>query len=578
MDDAKEKNKTTGSADTENISNESEDLLYEGIRAKGDYLYTYNDKVKKYVRSARRVDIKKILADIDTGVVTLYLEFKYRGSIKSIKLPREELNRRDLFKYQKYGLNINEYNAGIIIKHLDNQEQKTKIEKVHECVGWGMYQGNPVYRHYTAIGVKSKYAGNLDIMPRGSLEGWKKIIEKCVMGYIPSEVGLLFGLSAVVVGFLGLYHPVDSLVIHKYSDSSKGKTSIDMAAVSVYGSPEQKDNTLMVNWNATVNSIMADLAQNFGLATVLDEASMAGQKDFSSILYILAGGNDKRRMNKDLSKRKAGRWLTIIIINGEHSLYAKSNHNTGLRVRLFEYANVVWTMSATAADKIKAGVLENYGHAGPEMAKKILEMGSERVTQIWQSWCDKCFDAMEEKDQFSHRISKKLAILMAAAEIAEEALGLEFDKAGVLQFLLKHNSEASEERDLPQKAYDYFLDQFNIRNKHFIKKHDLSDVPATNNEIWGSVIKRPDGVTEVAIITTIFERMMREGNFSDTKIVLKAWKQRELLDCEKDRLTRSRKISDQNPINVYVVLIKSRQSPKKKRKAGEDTGLEEGER
>lgn len=548
--------------------------LYNGIYADGEFLWAYNEKREQNERVARRVDIEGILEDIDTDSVMLHLAFKYKGRLKRVMIQRDEMRRQELLKYQRYGLNINDSNVSFIIKHLDNQEQKAAVKKVHEYLGWGIYDGKQVYKHYTAVGVDSRYKGNLDLEPRGSLEGWKKTVKENILGYTPSEAGLLFGLSAVVVGFLGMYHPVDSLVIHKYSDSSKGKTTIDMAAVSAFGSPEQKDNKLMVTWNATANSIMSDLSNNHGLAMALDEASMAEQKDFTSLLYRLAGGSDKRRMNKDLTKREAASWCTTILTNGENSLLARSSQNTGLRVRLFEYPNVTWTKSAEVADGIKAGVLKNYGHAGPEMARKMLEMGYEKIARIWTSWSEKCYEAMKNKDQFSNRVSKKLGILMATAEIATKALELEFNLDGFLKFLLSHDSAASEDRDLPQKAYDYFLDQYNINNKHFIKRHTLASVPAGSTEAWGSVSKGQDGTTEVAIITAVFEKLMREGNFPDTKVVLKAWKQRNLLDCEKDRLTRARKISDDNPINVYVVLIKGEKSKSKKEPDTEEDSLD----
>lgn len=92
-------------------------------------------------------------------------------------------------------------------------------------------------------------------------------------------------------------------------------------------------------------------------------------------------------MNKEGQIKDSGKWLTTILSTGEASLLSKANQNIGLKVRLTELSNVNWTKNADHANRIKAGVLENYGHAAP-------------------------------------RIATKLGVLMATAEITEEALEL----------------------------------------------------------------------------------------------------------------------------------------------------------
>lgn len=67
-----------------------------------------------------------------------------------------------------------------------------------------------------------------------------------------------------------------------------------------------------------------------------------------------------------------------------------------------------------------------------------------------------------------------------------------------------------------------------------------------------------DGTTEISIIPTIFEKIMRNGGFEDPRGILKDWKSDQLLSFEKDRLTRSRIINTNSPINVYVILVKQK--------------------
>ena len=77
----------------------------------------------------------------------------------------------------------------------------------------------------------------------------------------------------------------------------------------------------------------------------------------------------------------------------------------------------------------------------------------------------------------------------------------------------------------------------------------------------GKITEKED-YTELQMEQLSFELMIKEGGYEDRKIVLKELKKAGFLDCEKDRLTRSRK----NSVGVdteYVVIKLPKDKEKK---------------
>ncbi len=74
-----------------------------------------------------------------------------------------------------------------------------------------------------------------------------------------------------------------------------------------------------------------------------DELSTQKADSLTSLLYSLTEGVDRSRADINGDLKKTGNWKTIIISNGEQSIFNKVSNNTGLKTRLFEYSNTKWT-------------------------------------------------------------------------------------------------------------------------------------------------------------------------------------------------------------------------------------------
>jgi hypothetical protein len=69
-------------------------------------------------------------------------------------------------------------------------------------------------RYYqNVVNVYPVYSGDLKIEPYGSYETWNGMIIKHVLGNIPLETNLMFGLSSALVAMIGSTNSIDTLII-----------------------------------------------------------------------------------------------------------------------------------------------------------------------------------------------------------------------------------------------------------------------------------------------------------------------------------------------------------------------------
>lgn len=525
------------------------------IQIRGDSVVEV-DLEKNTVKSriCPKIEITEIRRNIDTKEVSMILEFDYYGQTYNIEIDRSYFEKRKLMTLQKYGVGVYDFNANNVIKHLVNQEILAKKTYMHSLVGMVKEKdGTYTFRHYKAQGedFTSTYSGNLKLKPKGTKEEKLKMIQEHILGKIPLETIMAVAFSSALVGMISEDTEIDNPIIHLSGDSTTGKTTALMFAASLYGSPNPKEKGIFSTWNATQNAMIAKLRDNRGILAVFDEASMSKIKDFSDVIYMLAAGSDKERLNNNAEIKERKEWTTTILSNGEHSLTSKSNENTGIMMRILEFNNIVWTESAEHSDAIKKGVLENYGHLGVEFGNALIDMGKKEVIKLFRCWIDKCYDRMDKNDKFSKRLSKPMALIMASAEIARDKLGINLNLEEILDFLIKTQSSNKRSKDIGMRAYEYFLDIYTINSSKFLCSDEMSEIP---KEIWGKHVRKKGKPDEILIMTSVFKKVMREGSFEDVNVILNKWKDKGILDCDVNRYTRKRSINGVSK-RVYVVKI-----------------------
>ena len=159
-------------------------------------------------------------------------------------------------------------------RQFENHSAATEYIYNHKFLGWCRHNNLLIYRHQTAtIGKKtSTYTGDFEIAPKGTYRAWINGVKKHILGHYPLEAALVIGLSSVTVGYFSQTGQPRNLMFHIAGNSSTGKSTASMLAISTTGSPEINQNqsrSLMKTWNTTENAIYGLLRGNHGAVLCL---------------------------------------------------------------------------------------------------------------------------------------------------------------------------------------------------------------------------------------------------------------------------------------------------------------------
>ena len=497
--------------------------------------------------------------NIDTNNVMLPITTKYLNRDIKILIPRDKaMSKREIIKLSLQGADVTEENAKYHIRSIEYQERKIgRVNNTHSELGFAKYKEKEIFKLYKAINEDSSYVGALDLKPKGNLGNYLDDLREHVVPYKNISLAFALGVSSSIVAKLNMhYKDINTLLVHLFAESTKGKSTAAMLAISVWGNPYLSGGGLYNTWNSTENALSTSLAGNYGIAYALDELSMSKIEDTTSLIYNLVGGKDKARLTKDIELRAAATWTTSIISTGEVSLLSKAKNNTGLDIRVLELGGIVWTEDANHSDQVKALVNRNYGVFGADFVKRLIEFPADRLKEIFEEEREIFIQKVKEKNiqvDMLSRTSCKYAIVTLTIRLINSRYkdrGIILDIEGIRELLVDTEINSINRRGIKRKAEDWLIQYIESNASKFKSGKETN----TNVDYWGTRKELPNGELEVAILTNKFEEIMRKGKFEDTKVVLEQLKKEGKLEYEAGRLTRKRKVNAiQTP--VYVIRL-----------------------
>ena len=497
--------------------------------------------------------------NIDTNNVMLPITTKYLNRDIKILIPRDKaMSKKEIKKLSLQGADVTEENAKYHIRSIEYQERKIgRVNNTHSELGFAKYKEKEIFKLYKAINEDSSYVGALDLKPKGNLGNYLDDLREHVVPYKNISLAFALGVSSSIVAKLNMhYKDINTLLVHLFAESTKGKSTAAMLAISVWGNPNLSGGGLYNTWNSTENALSTSLAGNYGIAYALDELSMSKIEDTTSLIYNLVGGKDKARLTKDIELRAAATWTTSIISTGEVSLLSKAKNNTGLDIRVLELGGIVWTEDANHSDQVKALVNRNYGVFGADFVKRLIEFPADRLKEIFEEEREIFIQKVKEKniqDDMLSRTSCKYAIVTLTIRLINSRYkdrGIILDIEGIRELLVDTEINSINRRGIKRKAEDWLIQYIESNASKFKSGKETN----TNVDYWGTRKELPNGELEVAILTNKFEEIMRKGKFEDTKVVLEQLKKEGKLEYEAGRLTRKRKVNAiQTP--VYVIRL-----------------------
>jgi hypothetical protein len=184
----------------------------------------------------------------------------------------------------------------------------------------------------------------------GTLQEWQQHVAARARG----NPFLVFTLSTSFAGPLLGPGRAESGGFHIFGASSKGKTTTAQTAASVWGSGADPNTapaeSFIRTWNSTTNATEGLAADHCDSLLVLDEIGTANVPDMGRLIYQLAGGLGKVRMDRDAKLRTPRSWRLLLLSTGEvgiqHIIEAE-----GRRARGGQLVRMV-DIPATGKDKI----------------------------------------------------------------------------------------------------------------------------------------------------------------------------------------------------------------------------------
>lgn len=449
----------------------------------------------------------------------------------------------------QYGVEIpiNKKNkiSEMLLASLEIAKYRIQIDRF----GWQKLEEYDVFiadRVFSTIDLNSKYinkSSKVDVNSCGSWDIWKQMYNYHVKGNFHLELAVIFGLSAPILNYIGNNYIPDlkSILIHFCGDSTTGKSTATMLALSTCGNPNIAPSSLLRYWSGTTTSIMSTLKGVNGIPIGFDELSTQKADSLTSLLYSLTEGVDRSRADINGDLKKTGNWKTIIISNGEQSIFNKVSNNTGLKTRLFEYSNTKWTNCASQSDTIKNIVQNNYGFALNKLISGLFIKGLDIIWETYQSEVVR-LSLIFPNSRFKQRIVNKVAIFTTTAKLLNILEILEVDVDKITEILLLNEKSYLDERDLSSTSLNGLF-QYLISHPKCLDDSSLIRV--------GKII---DDRT-VFIFSHQLNEILSQLKYEDSSVIIKAWKSSGyVVKREKDRL-KSRTTVDSKRVEGYYIDI-----------------------
>jgi uncharacterized protein (DUF927 family) len=396
------------------------------------------------------------LLDDATGTETVRLAWRRDGQWKERSVPREVLAaKRDIVGLAGFGLPITSGNASPTIDYLAkfeaaNLEVLPRTQVRHQ-MGWiddsltAFLWGRTVLRATTptedsgqaspsALDVRFQGADVGDeqvangFRAAGTYESWKVAAEPA-LAFPRVRLAVTAGLAAPLLALLQ-DEDARNFGLDVCGETSKGKTTTLRLAASCWGCPDERaaGGSALTSWNATRvgSERWAGLVSDLPL--IKDDTRLARKaEDVSKLLYDVAMGRTSDRGTvKGLDRTRAFR--TILLTSGESRACSFSGDG-GTRARVLTLWGVPFERAdpATAelVNRLNAEILRNYGHAGPQFVRYVLQH-----RDCWPAWRKQYREVKEaylvraEGNAVVGRLADALGTLTLAGTLAAEALDL----------------------------------------------------------------------------------------------------------------------------------------------------------
>lgn len=460
--------------------------------------------------------VTRRLHDVELGEVIVFRLHLPKDGVRQFTVPLTSVTSKEEFRKSMakegvtaWGRNLDKLMV-YTTKWVDELQRTSMADEAHRQFGWvdeNMEEFVLGDKLITATEIKynppsSKTAGLIDAFePKGSKE---KSIELLNFynrpGFELHQYIVGIGFGSVLMALTGQ----NSMSVHLYGGTGVGKTTAQMQALQIWGSPED----LMNAKDDTHNSRMNRGELMHSLPLVSDEMTNITGEQMSEYVYQVSGGRQKNRLsaNGNIERARGKPWHLLALSSGNTSAWEvlsryKASPKAEMQ-RLFEIS--VPSMLKTTGDNTDAhslfnDVKQNYGWLGPEYVQWVIRNKDEarKIIEKTRTNIDKAAHLGPENRFWSNGNAAVLAGLIIAKQLGFVHYDVKYVYQWIISQLLKRKSFVNEIGASVSETINNYLSE-NYNNILQIKSTQDLRVGSNNNGLDELVV--PDALPRGKLI------------------------------------------------------------------------------
>ena len=363
------------------------------VSAQGGIVKVDGEKIITVCR--RPIIIKGKLFSVEDKTYKVILSYmKSSGKWKTLPATSAAIiaNKNKIIDLAELGLPVTSSNSTHLVDFLDafnavNENHCPMIYTVPRC-GWYNFDDKDCFvdprrecvttdddkKVNVRVDSQSQFASSLKKC--GSLKAWKKAYKLAKKSPVARLI-IAASVAPILLKILG----ERNFLLYIHAPTRAGKTTALYLGASAVGSAE-----MIRSFDATKNGLAGAAADVNDYVFLVDEKQVADNRlkeAFDNLVYALANGLGRTKLNKDSTLRKLADWRTIAIMTGETQLLA-DNVTGGANTRLLTIYAPKEILSPEDCKTIRNTIKENFGLALPLVIDMIAEIGKEKLCAIYE--------------------------------------------------------------------------------------------------------------------------------------------------------------------------------------------------
>lgn len=455
---------------------------------------------------------------------------RLRINDRLVEFDYDTLHPKDITKLTKYGLIFDPDYADSLSKYIFKAVAKLDVEEQVNGMGFFMQEGELIFRAYDAEPQILQYTQDTTLTEY--IDGLNGLLTNPAIMF-----ALCCSCASLFLAFLSIACGLSlmSFIISFYGKSTTGKSTAQTLMASVYTDP--KDKKVYIPFFGTLNAIIKNFSQKFGVPQLFDEATVASGLNMESLLYTITLEQDKSRCNSNADLRTPDTWKLIAITSSENRLLSDRHmHNRGLDARVLSF-ELAFTDNREHSDDIHDFCNKNYGMLGKALSEQLLCADQDAMIQKYDDCKENMRNAIDDAESFdlAERLINEYAVILLAGEVLVE-LGVNIDIDSITTLMADNCSTIRETTDIAGKYYHHLV--------NYAVLHPYAEG-----------IKKDEQTGSVAFIDELFLRVLSDYGASNPDLVIKELDSAGYLFKRKRNARKNRLRFGGTLVNCYEILL-----------------------